>query len=129
MANQTHNPIQSVKDATVAGAVARTVPCPSKYEWTINDVSSADAGRTEDGKMHKLRIGRKRKLILEWQNVKTADVNAVLVAFTPEYVDVNCLDPLTNGYATRTFYSGDQKAPAYSTVLGLWTVSFDIIEQ
>lgn len=129
MANQTYNPIQSVKDATVAGAVARTVPCPSKYEWTINDVSSADAGRNEKGEMLKMRIVRKRKLALEWQNVKTADAHAVLVAFAPQYVDVNCLDPLANGYATMRFYSGDQSAPAYNTALGLWTVSFDIIEQ
>ena len=56
-------------------------------------------------------------------------IHDVLVAFSPEYVSVKCLDPLANGYATHTFYSGDQKAAAYSTILDIWTLSFNIIEQ
>ena len=96
MPNQQYNPIQSV------GGVA--IPCPSKYEWTINDVSDADAGRTEDGKMHKMRVVRKRKLELEWKNVSTEEAQAVRTAFAPEYVSVSCLDALAGGYATRTFY-------------------------
>jgi len=120
MANQ-YNPIQQVDNAT-------DIPCPSTYVWTVNDVSDKDAGRTEDGLMHKMRISRKRKLELEWQNVSTATANAVLTAFAPEYVSVKCLDPLANGLVTKTFYSG-QKATSYNVRLGVWTVSFNIIEQ
>lgn len=116
-----YNPIRAVDGVTI--------PAPSKYDWTVNDVSSADAGRTEDGLMHKLRIARKRKLELEWQNVPRATVNAVLQAFAPEYVSVTFLDPLTNGYTTKTFYSGDQAAPAYNVRLNIWTLRFNIIEQ
>ena len=79
--------------------------------------------------MHKNRVARKRKLELEWQNIPMSDANAVLVAFAPEYVEVNCLDPLENGYVTKTFYSGDQAAPVYNVRINAWTVSFDIIEQ
>ena len=121
MANQ-YNPIQSVDSDT-------NIPVPSKYEWSVNDVSDADAGRTEDGKMHKNRITRKRKLVLEWQNRSMSVINQVLTAFAPEYVSVKCLDPLANGWVTKTFYSGDQGAVAYNTKLGIWTLSFDIIEQ
>lgn len=121
MPNQQYNPIKSVG--------GRAIPCPSKYDWTINDVSAPQAGRTEDGKMHKMRVDRKRKLELEWKNVTTAEAGAVLNAFAPEYVSVNCLDPLAGGYVTKTFYSGDQKSSAYSTLLGVWTVSFNVIEQ
>ena len=46
--NLNGNPIYSV------GGV--TVPVPSKYDWQLSDVSSKDAGRTEDGLMHKMRI-------------------------------------------------------------------------
>ena len=116
-----YNPIKTV------GGVA--IPCPSKYEWSVNDVSDADAGRTEDGKMHKNRISRKRKLELEWQNIPMNTAHAVLTAFAPEYVNVNCLDPLAGGYATKKFYSGDQKSVSYSVALNVWTVSFNIIEQ
>lgn len=120
MADQ-YNPIQTVDGAEV--------PCPSKYEWSVNDVSDSDAGRTEDGKMHKMRIARKRKLELEWRNRDISVIHDVLTAFAPEYVTVKCLDPLAGGWATKTFYSGDQKAAAYNTALGIWTLSFNVIEQ
>jgi len=121
MPNQTYNPIKTVDGAAV--------PCPSKYDWTVNDISDEDAGRCESGLMHKNRIARKRKLELEWQNVSMATANAVLAAFAPEYVNVNCLDPLANGYVTKRFYSGDQGASAYNVRINAWTVSFNIIEQ
>lgn len=121
MADQ-YNPIQQVDNNT-------NIPCPSTYVWSVNDVSDSDAGRTEDGLMHKMRIGRKRKLELEWQNVTTAIAHTVLTAFAPEYVSVKCLDPLAGGLVTKRFYSGDQKSQAYNTRLGLWTVLFNIIEQ
>jgi len=121
MPDQNYNPIRSVNGATI--------PCPSTYQWSVNDISDAEAGRTEDGKMHKNRIARKRKLELEWRNIPLSDVRKVLAAFSPEYVSVNCLDPLVGGYATYTFYSGDQAAPAYNVRIDAWTVSFDIIEQ
>ena len=120
MADQ-YNPIQTVDGAEV--------PCPSKYEWSVNDVSDSDAGRTEDGKMHKMRVARKRKLELEWKNKDISVIHDVLVAFAPEYVTVKCLDPLAGGWATKVFYSGDQKAAAYNTRLGIWTASFNVIEQ
>lgn len=121
MASQ-YNPIQKVDNNS-------NIPCPSGYVWSVNDVSDKNAGRTEDALMHKMRIARKRKLELEWQNVSTATANAILTAFEPQYVNVKCLDPLANGFVTKKFYSGDQKSEAYNTRLGLWTVSFDIIEQ
>lgn len=121
MPDQNYNPIKTV------GGVA--VACPSTYNWTVNDISDPDAGRCESGLMHKNRITRKRKLELEWKNVSMAVANAVLTAFAPEYVSVNCLDPLANGYDTLTFYSGDQGASSYNVKLDKWTVSFDLIER
>ena len=121
MPNQQYNPIKTVDGVSI--------PCPSKYDWTVNDISDSDAGRCESGLMHKNRIARKRKLELEWQNVSIATANAVLTAFAPEYVNVNCLDPLANGYVTKKFYSGDQNASAYNVRIDAWTVSFNIIEQ
>lgn len=121
MPDQNYNPIRAVNGAQI--------PCPSTYHWSVNDISDPDAGRSESGLMHKMRITRKRKLELAWQNVPLATVNAVLTAFEPEYVDVTFLDPLENGYVTRTFYSGDQDAPAYNVRINAWTVSFNIIEQ
>lgn len=121
MPNQDYNPIKTVDGVAI--------PCPSKYDWTVNDISDSDAGRCESGIMQKMRITRKRKLELEWKNVPMIVANAVLTAFAPQYVQVNCLDPLENGYVTKTFYSGDQRSSAYNVRINLWTVSFNIIEQ
>ena len=108
------------------------IKTPSTFDWSINDVSTGDAGRTQDGLMHKNRVTRKRKIVLKWTNPTTNEAAAILSAFAPEYVKVNYFDPLDKKKETRTFYSGDQSAP-----FKVWTVnnkrysevSFDIIER
>lgn len=121
MPNQAYNPIQSV------GGVA--VPCPSKYDWKLSDVSASDAGRTEDAKMHKLRIAQKVHIELEWQNVSDAVAQTVLTAFQPEYISVNYYDYKAMGFQTKTFYVGDRTVSSYSRINNIATISFNIIEQ
>lgn len=122
MADQ-YNPLKSVGGNT-------NIPTPSKFEYKLSDVSAADAGRTEDGKMHKMRIAQKVHIELEWQYVTTAQASTILTAFNPEYISVKYLDPKANGEVTKTFYVGDRSAPAYNTRLGLWeNISFNIIER
>lgn len=122
MAN--YNPIASVD--------GKTIPCPSKggFQWEKEDLSDSSAGRTEDGKMHKNRIGSKVALSLSWQNISATDVSKILKAFEPEYVVVRYLDPEVGDFTTKTFYVGNRAAPLYNSKLGLWSnVSFKIIEQ
>ena len=117
-----YNPLESV------GGVA--VPCPSTYEYKLSDVSAADAGRTEDGLMHKMRIGQKVHLQLAWNGITTANASTILNAFNNEYISVKYLDPMQNSYVTKTFYVGDRSVPAYSVRLGLWqNISFNVIER
>ena len=123
------NPILSVKDASIEGATAITVPCPSKYDWKLSDVSDADAGRTEDGLMHKMLITRKVHLELEWQNIDNASASLILDAFHPEYIIVKYYDYQALAFREKTFYVGDRQVTTYSRVLGISTVSFNIIEQ
>ena len=121
MPNQAYNPIQSV------GGVA--VPCPSKYDWKLSDVSAADAGRTEDALMHKMRIAQKVHIELEWSNVSDAVAQTVLTAFQPEYISVRYYDYKAMGFQTKTFYVGDRTVSSYSRINGIGTISFNIIEQ
>ena len=117
-----YNPLETVGGSAVA--------CPSSYVYKLSDVSAADAGRTEDAKMHKMRIAQKVHLELAWQYITTAQLSTILQAFNPEYVSIKYLDGKAGGYLTKTFYVGDRSAPAYNTKLGLWTdVSFNVIEQ
>lgn len=109
-----------------------TLPQPYSYEWSLQDISAPNAGRTEDTLMHKDRIGQKRKLQLSWKTKDTAVTSQILTAFQPEYVSVRYFDLLENSYATRTFYVGDRQGN-----IKLWwvnrhlieTISFDIIER
>ena len=122
MAEPTYNPLESV------GGV--TVPCPSSYKYQLSDVSAADAGRTEDALMHKMRIAQKVHLDLAWNYVTTANASTILTAFNNEYISIKYLDPMAGGYVTKTFYVGDRSVPAYNTRLGLWeNVTFNVIEQ
>lgn len=118
----TNNPIQKVDNAT-------NIPSPSKYDWKLSDVSSSDAGRTEDGLMHKMRIAQKTHLELEWQNVSDSDAQTILAAFQPEYISVKYFDYKSNGFLTKTFYVGDRSVSAYNRVQKIGTISFNIIEQ
>jgi hypothetical protein len=119
---QSDNPIRSV------GGVA--VPAPSKYDWKESDVSSADAGRTEDGLMHKELITKKVHLELEWQNVSDLTAQTVLQAFSAsEYFSVTYWDYRAMDYLTKTFYVGDRSVTSYNRVLQIGTISFNIIEQ
>ena len=119
--DQTFNPIQSV------GGTA--IPCPSKYDWKLSDVSASTAGRTEDGKMHKEMIAQKVHLELEWQNVSDNVASAVLAAFNPEYINVNYYDYKALAFQTKRFYVGDRSVTSYNRTLGISTVTFNIIEQ
>lgn len=114
----------------IAAVDGTTVPCPSGYVYDLQDVSAADAGRTEDGTMDKRRIGQCVKLELEWRNITSAEVSQILAAFDKEYLTVTYLDAKTGGFRTSVFYVGDRTAPAYNTRLGIWSsLKFDLIER
>lgn len=117
-----YNPLRSVD--------GKAVLCPSTYKWSLEDISASDAGRTEDTKMDKKRIGQIRKIELEWQNIGIADAANILTAFDPEYVNVCFLDAKSGQYVTSEFYVGNRSTPLYSSRMGLWSnVAFNLIER
>lgn len=121
MANE-YNPIKSVN--------GQPVKCPSGYKWSINDISDSDAGRTEDTKMDKKRIGQCVKLELEWKNISTSDAADILKKFNPEYVTICYLDAMTGTYQTSEFYMGDRPAQLYNCSKGIWSsIAFNAIER
>lgn len=118
---QQYNPIQSVNGVAV--------PCPSKYDWKLSDVSSGDAGRTEDAVMHKMLIAQKVHIELEWKNIPDSAASVILTAFNPEYISVRYYDYKSQSFQTKIFYVGDRSVTTYSRLLGISTVAFNIIEQ
>lgn len=108
------------------------MPCPSKLDWGLQDVSASDSGRTQDAKMHKNRVAQKRKLQLAWNGPTSDQVSKILKAFNPEYIRVRYPDAMSGEYETRTFYVGDRSAPYKCWWYGnhrMEQLSFDIIER
>ena len=117
-----YNPIRSVDGFEI--------PCPSSYQWKLEDVSSSDAGRTEDTVMDKKRIGQVVGIDLEWKNVSIEDAATILQAFNPEYIQVCYLDAKQGEYITSEFYVGNRNAALYNSALGVWqSIKFNIIER
>lgn len=106
------------------------VPTPSQFGWSLQDISAADSGRTQDGIMHKNKIGQKEKIHLVWNAPKPDKAAQILQAFSSEYFDVTYRSPLSNAVVTKKMYRGDANAPYYWWCHGglFETISFDIIE-
>lgn len=113
------------------------IKAPSAITWSVQDISSPDAGRTLDGVMHKERLalpgGQKRKLKIEWSMVRFGtESSTILQAFTPEYVQVRFPDPQVGSVVEKTFYTGDKELKFATWWDGsqlLTDLSFSIIEQ
>lgn len=117
-----YNPIRSVD--------GHSIPCPSSYQWKLEDISASDAGRTEDTVMDKKRIGQVVGIELSWQNISIEDASVVLKAFNPEYINVCYLDAMEGKYVTSEFYVGNRTSPLYNSQLGIWSkISFNLIER
>lgn len=116
------NPLKSVG--------GKTVKCPSQYKWEQIDVSASDAGRTEDGLMHKKKIRTVDGITLEWAYPTTTELKAILAAFSTEYISITYLSPTAGDFVTKTFYVGDRSSPMYNSTLNRWeNVSFKIVER
>lgn len=115
------------------------VPNPTAMKFGYQDISSADAGRTNDANltMHKNLVARKRTISLSWKGLDGPATSALLQAFSPEYVYIRYFEPEDNAYSTRQFYTGDKTVdvgayhPTSSFQIGgvtYETVSFNAIE-
>lgn len=107
------------------------MPCPSSFKWDLEDISAAKSGRTDDTRMHKNRVGQKRKLALQWNGKDWQTTAKILQAFNPEYFEVTYPDMMSGKYETRTFYCGDRSAPVKWWWVGnkrTESISFNIIE-
>lgn len=113
---------------SVDGAPIKT---PSTFVWKKQDVSAANAGRTQDALMHKMKVAEKRSLSLGWNNPTKEEVQEILSHFDPEYVNITYWDARL-GQTTKNFYTGDMQADTK-----IWTVnnkrysqlSFEVIER
>lgn len=108
------------------------LPCPSAYEWSLQDVSAGESGRTDDALMHKNRVAQKRKLKVEWVGKDWQETSTILQSVQKEYLQVRYPDMLSGQYETRTFYVGDRTTPVklwFTNRKLIEKISFDFIER
>lgn len=114
---------------SVDGVAIKT---PSSFSIEIEDVSAANAGRTEDAVMHKETVTTLVKLSFSWSGLSFGEARDVLERFPKdrEYFRVEYFDISLGGFVTKTFYIGNRTADMYSGILKIWNnLSFSLIER
>lgn len=109
-----------------------TMPCPSTWQWGLQDVSAGESGRTDDALMHKNRVAQKRKIMVGYNGVNDETAGIVLRAVNPEYISVYYYDLMASDFQTRTFYVGDRSSNFKWWWDGkhiLESLTFDLIER
>ena len=76
-------------------------------KWSRNDVEASEAGRTQDGIMHRSRVGLKVRLDCKCRPILISEAKTVLTAINPVWLEVKYLDPR---YSTAD-YTGQTTVP------------------
>lgn len=97
-----------------SSSTAVTLPEPSSLTWSLERVSSANAGRTQDGYMHVEQIALKRKLEVQWNYIPASVATTIIQILQWEYLDVTYYDYLRGSWETGTFYTGAFGVPVYT---------------
>lgn len=111
---------------------------PSSFTWEQEDLSNAEAGRSEDGAMHKNRIGTVVRMGLEFQNLPLETMYELINIFSPEYIWVTYIDPASrtgsgdsaNYEHNAWFYVGNRNLVVHNANLNICEkLSFNIISR
>lgn len=108
-----------------------SIPTPSSWTWSYQDLSSDDSGRDLSGTMHKDVVSVKRKNECSWQNVSPSVAKKIMTAAKSSvFVPFKYYDLFSESIKQITVYTGDIKATAQNAQGGLvWTVNLSFIEQ
>lgn len=112
-----------------------TLPSPSSYKWSENDLSSDSSGRNLAGEMLKDLVAKKIKIELEWGPLTKNDASTVLTALASAvYLQVTYPDAKAGADVTKTMYVGDRDSDLllYHNVNGVeyWTgIRANLIEK
>ena len=108
-----------------------TIPTPSTWTWSYQDLSSDDSGRDLSGTMHKDIVSVKRKNECSWLNSDATVAKTIMqAAKSAVFVSFKYYDLFTGAINTITVYTGDITATAQNAQnQTVWTVKLSFIEQ
>lgn len=107
-----------------------TIPTPSDYKPSIQDISKAE--RNANGDMIIERIATKRKLELSWVHLSQEELQQLLQLVAPIFFTVSYPDPQDGSTRTGTFYCGDRSTGAldYRNGRVRWKdIKFNLVER
>lgn len=76
-------------------------------KWSRNDVEASSAGRTQDGIMHRARVGLKVRLDCKCRPLLLEEAHIVLSAIKPVWLQVSYLDPQDGAIRVAKMYSNN----------------------
>ena len=87
----------------------RILPTPSEMSFTLQDYDSENSKRTISGKMTRDRIrANTLKIKLDFPPLFGDELKTIIDAVTPQFFNVQVLDPRTNSIQTLEMYCGDK---------------------
>ena len=123
------SPISQFGGITV-GYLNGNIKPPTTCKSSIVDISSADAGNSDNGTMFKFKQGEKINWAITWKAISIMDAALILSVCKNEYFDITFLDPETGSYDTHTYYVGDRTLGEFNGVTGKWNeLSFNMIQR
>lgn len=76
-------------------------------KWSRNDVDGPNAGRMMNAEMQRDRIATKIRWDVTCRPLTSDEQSTILQLIQPEFVQVKCLDPITNTVAEDWYYSNN----------------------
>lgn len=90
------------------------IPTPSSYDYSVEDLSSEETGRTLDGTMHKDVVATKDVYKCTWKRLSWADTAQLMNAIDGKTkVSFTHADPrVASDFVTHDFYIGERSGAA-----------------
>lgn len=107
-----------------------TLPDPSEYSVSLQDIDSENTRRTEAGVLTRDRVrAGVYKIQATWKVNKT-DLKKITDAVSPAKFSVTFFDPTTSSNPTKDMYVGDRMARLIHLESGqsLWELTLSLIE-
>lgn len=86
------------------------MPAPRTYAVSLQDLDSADSGRSETGMMYRNRVRSNVYKIQATWRLTRVDLAKIIAAITPASFSVKFFDPNTLTTPTKTMYAGDRSS-------------------
>lgn len=104
---------------------------PDSFNWTYEDISTSNTGRTLSAKMQKSIVASKRTLSCGWKCLPDSVSSHLLKTIKADtYGDLNFPDPMEGKNITRNFYSGSPQATMMTMDDEVvWDITLELVER